>query len=119
MHIENCCKGLDDKTLKEIKEKMPKEEALYLLSDFFKVFGDSTRIKLIYALFNGEMCVGTIANLLDMSQSSVSHQLRILRNNRLVKTRKEGKLVYYSLDDKHVEAIYQMGLDHIMEKEVK
>lgn len=116
MHIDECCVGLDNKKLNEIKENTPKEEVLYSLSDFFKVFGDSTRIKLLYALFNGEMCVGTIAALLDMSQSSVSHQLRVLRNNRLVKMRKEGKMSYYSLDDDHVKAIYQMGLEHILEK---
>ncbi|WP_242972920.1 ArsR/SmtB family transcription factor [Anaeromicrobium sediminis] len=119
MHLEACCKGNEDKAIKEIIENMPEEDTLYSLSEFLKIFGDQTRVKLIYVLFKRELCVGTIANLLNMSQSSVSHQLRVLRNHRLVKMRKEGRLSYYSLDDEHVEGIYQMGLDHILEKRGK
>ncbi|PAB60058.1 transcriptional regulator [Anaeromicrobium sediminis] len=119
LHLEACCKGNEDKAIKEIIENMPEEDTLYSLSEFLKIFGDQTRVKLIYVLFKRELCVGTIANLLNMSQSSVSHQLRVLRNHRLVKMRKEGRLSYYSLDDEHVEGIYQMGLDHILEKRGK
>jgi len=115
MEHKGCCIGPEDKRLDELRQEMPTEEALYDLSDFFKVFGDSTRIKIIWALFNGEMCVGTIANLLEMSQSSISHQLRVLKNCRLVKARKDGKQVFYSLDDSHVKDIYHMGIEHIKE----
>lgn len=116
MHKDICCVGVDCDLFKEIQENMPDDEVIYTLADFFKVFGDSTRIKLIYALFNAEMCVGTIADLLDMSQSAVSHQLRVLKQNRLVKTRKDGKQVYYALNDEHVQLIFDQGLAHILEK---
>ncbi len=116
MSHKGCCIGPDDKRINELRDKMPNEEELFDLSEFFKVFGDSTRIKIICALFDGEMCVGTIANLLGMSQSSISHQLRVLKNSRLVKARKEGKQVFYSLDDAHVKDIYYMGLEHIKEE---
>ncbi len=116
MHDKSCCKNLSDEGFRKIKEAMPDESVLFSLADFYKVFGDSTRIKIIYALFAGEMCVGTIANLLEMSQSSISHQLRVLKTNRLVKSRKEGKQVYYTLDDMHVQQIYKMGIDHINER---
>lgn len=111
-----CCIGAEDKRLEELKALMPEENQLFELADFFKVFGDSTRIKIICNLFNGEMCVGTIANVLEMSQSSISHQLRVLKTSRLVKSRKEGKQVFYSLDDRHVEEIYYMGIEHIKGK---
>ncbi|MCT4688798.1 MAG: metalloregulator ArsR/SmtB family transcription factor [Vallitalea sp.] len=94
---------------------MADEETIFLLSDFFKNFGDSTRVKIMGALFNGEMCVGTIADVLNMTQSAVSHQLRVLKASRLVKARKEGKLVYYSLNDDHIKMIYKMGIEHILE----
>lgn len=116
MHKDICCIGVDCDLFKTIQDQMPEDEVIYTLADFFKVFGDSTRIKLIYALFNAEMCVGTIADLLDMSQSAVSHQLRVLKQNRLVKTRKEGKQVYYALNDEHVQLIFDQGLAHILEK---
>ncbi|MDY0221278.1 MAG: metalloregulator ArsR/SmtB family transcription factor [Desulfobacterium sp.] len=92
------------------------DDMFFYLADFFKMFGDSTRIKIICALFNGDMCVGSIAELLNMTQSSISHQLRILKASRLVKVRKEGKYAFYSLDDIHVVEIYKMGLEHIKEK---
>ena len=101
--------------IKEIKNNMLKEEVFSDIADFFKMFGDSTRIKIISALFNGEMCVGAIVEVLEMSQSSISHQLRILKNGRLVKSRKEGKQIFYSLDDMHVKNIFEMGLNHIKE----
>ena len=92
-----------------------KDEKLYDLADLFKVFGDTTRIKIIYALFEEEMCVCDIADLLNMTQSAISHQLRVLKQARLVKFRKEGKTVYYSLDDNHVNQIFNCGLCHIEE----
>jgi ArsR family transcriptional regulator len=93
-----------------------KEEFIYDVADFFKVFGDSTRIKLLHLLLEREMCVGDIADRLDMTQSAVSHQLRVLRQNELVKYRKEGKTVYYSLDDSHVENVLRQGIGHIKHK---
>ena len=102
-------------TVKRVLEEMPAEEALYDLAELFKVFGDSTRIKILYALFEAELCVGDIAQLLGMSQTAVSHQLRVLRTNKLVKGRKEGKIVFYSLADDHVRTILGQGMDHVDE----
>ena len=98
------------------KIKLPEEELLYDLGDFFKILGDSTRIKILSALFQSEMCVCDIAALLGMKQSAISHQLRVLKQGRLVKHRKEGKVVYYSLDDDHIKHIVDQGLTHISEK---
>lgn len=95
---------------------MPEEEVLYDLGDFFKILGDSTRIKILSALFQSEMCVCDIAALLGMTQSAISHQLRVLKQGRLVKHRKDGKVVYYSLDDDHIKHIIDQGLTHISEK---
>jgi DNA-binding transcriptional ArsR family regulator len=99
----------------KVKKELIDEDRSKNLADFFKVFGDPTRIKILNALSLNEMCVCDIAYLLEMKQSAVSHQLRVLRGARLVKYRKEGKSVYYSLDDKHVQNIIKQGLDHIME----
>ena len=90
------------------------DELIYEVADFFKVFGDSSRVKLLDLLLQTEMCVSDIADKLDMSQSAVSHQLRVLRQSRLVKYRREGKTVYYSLDDEHVEDILKEGIAHII-----
>ncbi|MDD3270831.1 MAG: metalloregulator ArsR/SmtB family transcription factor [Syntrophomonadaceae bacterium] len=98
-----------------VNEEMPREESLYDLAELFKVFGDTTRVKILYALFAAEMCVCDIAALLNMSQSAISHQLRVLKQARLVKFRREGKVVYYSLDDDHVKQIFDQGLTHINE----
>lgn len=98
------------------KIKLPEEELLYDLGDFFKILGDSTRIKILSALFQSEMCLCDIAALLGMTQSAISHQLRVLKQGRLVKHRKEGKVVYYSLDDDHIKHIVDQGLTHISEK---
>lgn len=98
------------------KIKLPEEELLYDLGDFFKILGDSTRIKILSALFQSEMCVCDIAALFGMTQSAISHQLRVLKQGRLVKHRKEGKVVYYSLDDDHIKHIVDQGLTHISEK---
>ncbi len=102
-------------TVKRLLEEMPAEEDLYDLAELFKVFGDSTRIKILYALFAAELCVGDIAQLLGMSQTAVSHQLRVLRTNKLVKGRKEGKIVFYSLSDDHVRTIIDQGMEHVDE----
>ncbi len=99
----------------KVMEDMPKDEVLYDLADFFKVFGDSTRIKILYALFSSEMCVQDLTELLNMQQSAVSHQLRILKQAGLVKYRKHGKYVFYSLDDEHVTQIIAQGLAHLSE----
>ena len=94
---------------------MPEEEKLYELADFFKVFGDSTRIKILYTLFKENMCVCDIAELLSMTQSAISHQLRVLKQAKLVKSRRDGKQVIYSLDDQHISAIISLGMEHIEE----
>ena len=101
--------------VEKVKNRIPPEQELYDLADFFKVFGDSTRIKILYVLFQSEMCVCDIAQLLNMNQSAISHQLRILKQNRLVKSRREGKAVFYSLADGHVRTIINQGLEHIQE----
>ena len=115
-------KSIQDETSKgreDIVEKIfgqqPDDEILYDLAELFKVFGDSTRIKILYSMFENELCVNDIAKLLNLSQSSVSHQLRILKTSKLVKFRREGKSVYYSLDDEHVRAIISMGMEHVEE----
>ncbi|MCX7843600.1 MAG: metalloregulator ArsR/SmtB family transcription factor [Clostridia bacterium] len=94
---------------------MPREECLYEMAELFKVFGDTTRVRILYALFASEMCVCDIASLLGMTQSAISHQLRVLKQARLVKSRKEGKIVYYSLNDDHIKQIFDQGLSHITE----
>lgn len=94
---------------------MPQEELLYDLAELYKVFGDSTRIKILFALYEGEMCVCGIAELLGMTQSAISHQLRVLKQNKLVKFRREGKTVFYSLSDDHIFKILSQGLEHITE----
>ena len=99
-----------------VKSKMPQEETLYDLAELFKVFGDTTRIRILWALDESEMCVCDIASLLSMTQSAISHQLRILKQADLVKNRRDGKVVYYSLDDEHVQQIFDQGLTHINEK---
>lgn len=99
----------------EIRCKQPEDEIMYDLADLFKVFGDSTRIKILFGLEQAEMCVAHIAEMLDMSQSATSHQLRVLKENKLVKSRRVGKQVYYSLDDDHVHSILRQGLEHVLE----
>lgn len=114
--IDNCsCNVIHKDVVEKVKEVLPEEETLYDLAELFKVFGDSTRIKIICALFESEMCVCDLSNLLNMSQSAISHQLRVLKSARLVKFRREGKVVYYSLDDDHIKQIFDAGLNHITE----
>lgn len=97
------------------RRQMPKEETLYDLAELFKVFGDTTRVRILCALFESEMCVCDISALLNMSHSSISHQLRVLKSAKLVRYRREGKVVYYSLDDEHVKHIFDQGLAHVTE----
>ena len=106
---------LHEKVIEQVQEEMPEEEILYDLAELFKVFGDSTRIKILYVLFQSEMCVCDIAQLLNMSQSAISHQLRVLKQAQLVKYRREGKTVFYSLADAHVNTILNQGLEQIEE----
>ena len=94
---------------------LPDDETLYDLSELFRVFGDSTRIKILYVLFESELCVCDIARVLDLTQSAVSHQLRILKQSQLVKSRRDGKSVFYSLADDHVYRIINQGFEHIKE----
>ena len=94
---------------------LPDDEVLYELADLFRVFGDSTRIKILYALHDDELCVQDIANAVQLSQSAVSHQLRVLKDSKLVRFRRDGKTIYYALDDDHVRSILSMGMDHIEE----
>ncbi|WP_294450217.1 metalloregulator ArsR/SmtB family transcription factor [uncultured Gemmiger sp.] len=98
-----------------LREDLPDDEVLYDLAELFRMFADSTRIKILYALFESELCVGDIAQLLNLSQSSVSHQLRLLKNSKLVKFRREGKVIFYSLDDDHVRSMIALGMEHVEE----
>ncbi len=116
VNIEKCDYNIIHRDIvAKVRQHMPCEEKLYDLADLFKVFGDSTRIRILYALSVSEMCVCDISALLKVSQSAISHQLRALKGAKLVKNRREGKVVYYSLDDEHVEQIFNQGLDHINE----
>ncbi|WAW14319.1 ArsR/SmtB family transcription factor [Peptostreptococcus equinus] len=101
--------------LSRVEENKPSEDMVMDLSELFKVLGDKTRIQILYALLESEMCVCDIAEYLNMTQSAISHQLRVLKSTRLVKFRKEGKTVYYSIDDEHVKIIFDCGLAHIKE----
>ena len=109
------CEEVHEYIIDEVRQVMPQDEMLYDLAELFKVFGDTTRIKILYVLFSKEMCVCDIADLLGMTHSAISHQLRVLKQARLVKFRKEGKVVYYSLDDSHISHIFDCGLSHIQE----
>ncbi len=104
---------VEEDTVKQIDDKMPPEEELQDLADFFKVFGDTTRLKILNVLLCSEMCVLDIAGVLKMSQSAISHQLRILKQMDLVKNRRDGKTIFYSLADSHIVTILNQGLDHI------
>ena len=99
----------------QVEKNMPDEEVLYDLAELFKVFGDSTRVKILCVLFEAEMCVCDIAELLNMSQSAISHQLRVLKQSKLVKARREGKTVFYALADDHVHTILSQGMEHVAE----
>ena len=105
----------DAAKIKEVTDALPDEDTLNELEELFKIFGDSTRIKILYALHIKEMCVMDISLELGMSQSAISHQLRVLRQTRLIRSRRDGKNIYYSLADEHVHTIISMGLEHIEE----
>lgn len=101
--------------VEKARDRLPPDEQLYDLAELFKIFGDSTRVKILYALLDTELCVCDIAKLMEVTQSAVSHQLRVLKNSKLVKFRREGKTVYYSLADNHVIHILAQGMEHILE----
>ena len=114
--IEVCCSNeLHEEIVDSVRAKMPDTEMLYELAELFKVFGDTTRVRILYALSEQEMCVCDIAELVGMTQSAISHQLRVLKSARLVKFRRAGKIIYYSLDDEHIKHIFDEGLKHITE----
>lgn len=101
--------------VERVEREMPPDEELFELAELFKLFGDSTRIRILYLLFESEMCVCDIAQLLHMTQSAISHQLALLKKSKLVKNRREGKTVFYSLADGHVRAIINQGMEHVLE----
>ena len=104
-----------EEIVQQVNQVMPQEETLFDLAELFKVFGDSTRIKILYVLFEAEMCVCDIAQLLGMTQSAISHQLQVLKKSKLVKYRRDGKTVFYSLADDHVRSILYQGMEHVAE----
>lgn len=112
-----CCETTEihEDILQEVSERMPDEDELYDLAELFKVFGDSTRIRILFVLFEAEVCVCDLAESLHMTQSAISHQLKILKQSKLVKGRREGKSVFYSLADQHVRTIIAQGIEHIAE----
>ena len=112
-----CCESVEvhEELLQIVSEKLPCEEHLLDLAELFKVFGDSTRIRILFVLFEAEVCVCDLAEALGMTQSAVSHQLGILKRSKLVKSRREGKSVFYSLADDHVRTIISQGMEHIGE----
>lgn len=112
-HGEYLC--VHEDTVKKVKEDLPPDETLYDLAELFKIFGDTTRIKILYALFESELCVGDMAQLLGLTQTAASHQLRVLKNSKLVRFRREGKIIFYSLADDHVRRIIGQGMEHISE----
>ena len=116
-HSSECCEAVEvhEELLKIVREKLPAEESLLDLAELFKVFGDSTRIRILFVLFEAEVCVCDLAAALNMTQSAISHQLNILKRNKLVKSRREGKSMFYSLADDHVRTIVSQGMEHIEE----
>ena len=115
-HLD-CCQETQThpSRLETVKKLLPADEVLYDLAELFKIFGDSTRIKLLYALYESELCVCDLADVLGLTQSAVSHQLRLLKSSKLVKFRREGKTVFYSLADDHVVRILSQGMEHLEE----
>lgn len=107
--------ALHEDTAKQMKDKELDEDVLFDLAELFKIFGDSNRIRILYALSGTEMCVSDIAQVLGLSASAVSHQLRILKSSKLVRCRREGKSIFYMLDDEHVSDIINLGLEHVIE----
>lgn len=105
----------NSEAVEKLTAEMPPDEQLYDLAELFKVFGDTTRIRILYALFESELCVGDMAQLLGLTPTACSHQLRVLKNNKLVRFRREGKIVFYSLSDDHVRSILEKGMEHVEE----
>lgn len=115
-HVPMCeNKVVHSEAVSEVKRNMADESTLFELAELYKMFGDSTRIKILYCLFEKEMCVCDIAEVLSMTASAISHQLRLLKQAKLVKFRREGKTVFYSLDDDHVRTLIGIGIEHINE----
>ena len=112
-----CCEEslIHTDRVEQVRGRLPPDEQLYDLAELFKILGDSTRVKILYALLESELCVCDIAKLMEVTQSAVSHQLRVLKNSKLVKFRREGKTVYYSLSDDHVIHILAQGMEHVLE----
>ena len=117
IHDVECCEAhhTHEDLVNRVNQNMPDEDELYDLAELFKVFGDSTRIRILFVLFEAEVCVCDLAQVLNMTQSAISHQLKILKQNKLVKSRREGKSVFYSLADEHVRTIIDQGREHIEE----
>lgn len=113
-HICGSC-GVHQDVVDKVSKVMPDEEVLYEAAELLKVFGDSTRIRIIFVLCESEMCVCDIADLLGMSQSAISHQLRVLKQAKLVKSRRDGKTIFYSISDNHVKTIFYYAMEHVME----
>jgi len=109
------CKSISEEEMDDIKKHIPKDNTIQNMAEFFKVFGDSTRLKILYYLSRHELCVADLALLVNMQQSAISHQLKLLRLNRLVKYRKEGTTNYYSLDYEHINSIFKVALEHLQE----
>ena len=117
MKRQNClCKNISVEEMEDIKTHIPEDETILKMADFFKVFGDGTRLKILYYLSRHELCVADLALLVQMQQSAISHQLKLLRLDRLVKYRKEGTTTYYSLDDEHINSIFKVALEHSQER---
>ena len=117
MHEVECCEihEIHENLVHQIEDGMPNEEKIENLADFYKVFADVTRVKILCVLFQSELCVCDLAEVLGMTQSAVSHQLRVLKQAKLVKNRRDGKIVYYSLADAHIQSILNQGMEHIAE----
>lgn len=114
--IETCAvEGIHQDTIQSVHQKMPEAVSLYELADLFKLFGDSTRVSILWALSESEMCVCDLCALLQMKQPAVSHQLKNLKQARIVKARRDGKVIYYSLDDEHIRQLLNLAMDHIIE----
>lgn len=101
--------------VKKVLDNQPNEEVLYDLAELFKVFGDTTRIRILYALMESELCVSDLSSILNMNQSAISHQLRILKDAKLVRYRREGKIIVYALDDEHIRTLLSVGMNHVEE----
>ena len=117
IHDVECCEecAVHDEVVQSVRGMLPDDDDLYDLAELFKVFGDSTRIRILFVLFESEMCVCDIATLLQMGQSAISHQLRVLKQMRLVSFRRDGKTVFYKLADAHIQTILAQGMEHISE----